>query len=121
MQQVLIALRCYATETFELVIGDLFGVSVFTRFQGLLRNEKNISCHSLRTWLISRESFMMLRTSQVYPHKNHMSKQKKMLWHLLTESRFIPSTSKPFVIAMPLREGTTDGILVGDSGGWIRL
>ena len=29
MQQVLIVLRFYATETFERVIGDLFGVSVF--------------------------------------------------------------------------------------------
>ena len=29
----------------------------FTRFQGLSRNEKNIFCHSLRTWLIARESF----------------------------------------------------------------
>ena len=29
MQQVLIALRFYATETFERAIGDLFGVSVF--------------------------------------------------------------------------------------------
>ena len=29
MQQVLIALRFYATGTFERVIGDLFGVSVF--------------------------------------------------------------------------------------------
>ena len=30
MQQVLIALRFYATETFQRVIGDLFGVSVFS-------------------------------------------------------------------------------------------
>ena len=29
MQQVLIALRFYATETFERAIGDVFGVSVF--------------------------------------------------------------------------------------------
>jgi len=29
MQQVLIALRFYATGTFERVVGDLFGVSVF--------------------------------------------------------------------------------------------
>ena len=29
MQQVLIALRFSATETFERAIGDLFGVSVF--------------------------------------------------------------------------------------------
>ena len=29
MQQVLIALRFYTTETFERAIGDLFGVSVF--------------------------------------------------------------------------------------------
>ena len=29
MQQVLIALRLYATETIQRVIGDLFGVSVF--------------------------------------------------------------------------------------------
>ena len=47
-----------------------FGVSVFAactvihKVQGLLRNDKDISCHSLRTWLIPRDSFMMLRTFQ---------------------------------------------------------
>ncbi|CAH3019472.1 unnamed protein product [Porites evermanni] len=43
---------------------------------------------------------------------------KKMLWHLLTESSFTPSTSKPFnsKIADKLRDGAIDGILVGDSG-----
>ena len=55
MQEVLIALRFYATGTFERVVGDLFGVSVFaacrsfTRFQGQLQNKKDFSCHSLIT------------------------------------------------------------------------
>ena len=43
MQQVLIALRFYATGTFQRVIGDLFGVSVFaacTVIHKLLRNKK---------------------------------------------------------------------------------
>ena len=49
IQQVLIALKFYTTETFEQVFDDdVFGLSVllhaqsFTRFQGLSRNEKNI-------------------------------------------------------------------------------
>ena len=73
MQQVLIALRFYATGTFQRVIGDLFGVSVFAAcrvihkvsIRGLLRIKNGNSCHSLRTWLISRESSMMLGTFQV--------------------------------------------------------
>ena len=68
MQQVLIALRFYATGTFQRVIGDLFGVSVFaacTVIHKLLRNKKDNSCHSQRTWPITRESFMMLRAFQM--------------------------------------------------------
>ena len=55
MQQVLIALRFYATGTFEQVVGDLLvflyllHAQSFTRFQGQLRNKKDISCHSLIT------------------------------------------------------------------------
>ena len=47
MQQVPNALRFYATGTFQRVISDVSGVSVFaarqsfTRFQGLLRNKKD--------------------------------------------------------------------------------
>ena len=52
--------------TLEQVIGNLFGVSVFSactepfiRFQGLSRNEKNIHCHSLRTCInIPRQSIL---------------------------------------------------------------
>ena len=69
--QVLIALRFYATGAFQRVTGDLFGVSVlatctsFTRFQGQLRNKKDSSCQSQQTWLIPRESFIMLHTFHI--------------------------------------------------------
>ena len=86
----------------------LLHVLQFTRFQRLLRNKEHNSCHSQKTWLIQRESFMMLRTFQVWsgpsivPTSGSYVQTKKMLWHLLTESSFTPSTSKPFVRAMPL-------------------
>ena len=70
MQQVLIALRFYATGTFQRVIGDLFGVSVIAACTIIHKVSrafakqklKDNSCHSQRIWLIPRESFMMLRT-----------------------------------------------------------
>lgn len=114
MQQVLIALRFYATGTFQRVIGDLFGVSVFAacrvihKVPGLLRSKNDNSCQSQGTWLMSRGSFMMLDTFQVLsgpsivPTSGSYVQTKKMPWHLLTASNFTPSTSKPFVIAMPL-------------------
>ena len=90
MQQVLIALRFYATGTFQRVIGDLFGVSVFAAcrvihkvsIRGLLRIKNRNSCHSLGTWLISRESSMMLlsrcdRGHRLYPRQDNMSRQRK--------------------------------------------
>ena len=69
MQQVLIALRFYTTETFEQVIdGDLFGLSVFAACTVIHKVSRAITkrkerflrifCHSLRTWLIPRESFI---------------------------------------------------------------
>ena len=72
-------------------------------FQGLLRNEKRtFPVISLRTWLISREKLYDVTHFSRCTHIRIICQTKKMLWHLLTESRFIPSTSKPFVIAMPL-------------------
>ena len=64
MQQVLIAFTFYTTETFEQVIGDLFGVSVFATCtvihkvsRAIAKRKKHVFYHSLRTWLIPRESF----------------------------------------------------------------
>ena len=73
MQQVLIALRFYATGTFQRVIGDLIWCfciccmhSHSQGFKGYCETKKDNSCHSQRTWLIPRESFMMLRTFQMW-------------------------------------------------------
>ena len=68
MQQVLIALRFYATGTFQRVIGDLFGVSVFAacrvihKVSRAIAKQNDNSCQSQGTWLMSRGSFMMLDT-----------------------------------------------------------
>ena len=55
MQHVLIAQRFYAAGTFQRIIGDLLGVSVFAActvilisgFQGKSRNQNDLSCRSL--------------------------------------------------------------------------
>lgn len=60
-QEVLNALRFYTRRTFEQVIGNLFGVSIFVactvihKVSRAILKEKDISCHSLRTWLIQRD------------------------------------------------------------------
>ena len=90
MQQVLIALRLHATGTFQMVIGDLFGVYVFAacrvihKVSRAIAKQNGNSCQSQRTWLISTESFMMLSTFQVWSgpsivptSEDHMSKQRK--------------------------------------------
>ena len=79
-------------------------------FKGSCEKRKGIenSCNSQRTWLLPKERFMMLHTFQVgsgpsiVPTSGFYVQAKKMLWHLLTESSFTPSMSKPFVIAMRL-------------------
>ena len=73
MQQVLIALRFYATGTFQRVIGDLFGVSVFAASRVIHKVSRAIakqkrqflSIPAQGTWLMSRGSVMMLDTFQV--------------------------------------------------------
>ena len=66
MQQVLIALRLYATGTFQRVIGDLFGVSAFAACTAVDKVSRAIEKQrAQKTWLIQRESFMMLCTFQV--------------------------------------------------------
>ena len=64
MQQVLIAFTFYTTGTFGQAIGDLFGVSVFATCtvihkvsRAIAKRKEHVFCHSLRTWLIPRESF----------------------------------------------------------------
>ena len=136
-----------------LVFLYLLPAQSFTRFQGLLRNKRDNSCHyqkTEKTWLIPREIFMMLIAHfpgiigpSIEPISGSFVQTKKTPWHLLTESRFTQSTSKPFAIAMPLfsniiarwhgsvhdsrifensniadklRDGALDDILVGDSG-----
>ena len=82
----------------------------------------------------------------IVPTSGSYVQTNKMPWHLLAENSFTPSTSKPFVIAMPfftnivahwpesthdsrifenskiadkLRDGALDGIFVGDSGALV--
>ena len=68
---VLIALRCYTTGNFQMVIGHLFGVSVFAacrvihKVSRARRSKNDNSCQSQGNWLMSRESFMMLGTWRI--------------------------------------------------------
>ena len=50
MQQVLIALRFYATGTFQRVIGDLFGISAFAACTAIHKVSKAIE--KQRVWLV---------------------------------------------------------------------
>ena len=66
MQQVLISLRFYATGTFQRVNGDLFRVITFAACTAIDKVSKAIAKQRVqKTWLIQRESFMMLCTFQV--------------------------------------------------------
>ena len=78
--------------TFEQVIGDLFSVSVFaacTRFHGLSWHEKNIPCHSLRTWDILRERFVSWGRSKITAVLLTILLFCPFSWHLLLSCEFL--------------------------------
>ena len=114
MQQVLIALRFYATGTFQRVIGDLFGVSAFAACTAIHKVSKATAKQRAQFLLFPENladtkrkfydvaHFPGVRGAIDCTHTGSYIQTKKMIWHLLTESCFTPSTSKPFVIAMPL-------------------
>ena len=95
MQQVLIALRFYATETFERVIGDLFGVSVFlgamlfTRINVKLLIELNflwfldyLADINGKVYDVTQSLSGWLRPSMCL-HKDRMSKQRNFIIYLI--------------------------------------
>ena len=104
IQQVLIALRFYATGTFQRVIGDLFGVSVFAACRVIHKVSRAIAKQKRQFLSIPGNLTDVKRPSgpSIVPTSGSYVQTKKMPWHLLTASNFTPSTSKPFVIAMPL-------------------
>ena len=114
MQQMLIALRFYVTGTFPRVIGDLFGVSTFAACTTIHKVSKAIAKQRAQ-FLSFPENladtkrkfydvghFPVWSGPSIVPTSGSYVQTKKMPWHLLTESSFTASTSKPFVIAMPL-------------------
>ena len=114
MQQMLIALRFYVTGTFPRVIGDLFGVSTFAACTTIHKVSKAIAKQRAQ-FLSFPENladtkrkfydvghFPVWSGPSIVPTSGSYVQRKKMPWHLLTESSFTASTSKPFVIAMPL-------------------
>ena len=114
MQQMLIALRFYVTGTFSRVIGDLFGVSTFAACTTIHKVSKAIAKQRAQ-FLSFPENladtkrkfydvghFPVWSGPSIVPTSGSYVQTKKMPWHLLTESSFTASTSKPFVIAMPL-------------------
>ena len=114
MQQMLIALRFYVTGTFPRVIGELFGVSTFAACTTIHKVSKAIAKQRAQ-FLSFPENladtkrkfydvahFPVWSGPSIVPTSGSYVQTKKMPWHLLTESSFTASTSKPFVIAMPL-------------------
>ena len=89
MQQVLIALRLYATGTFQRVIGDLFGISVFVACPFIHK----VSGVIAKQFLSFPEN--LANTKRKFHDVAHFSgslfQTNIMLWHLLTESSFTPS------------------------------
>ena len=114
----------------------LLHAQLFARFQGLLRNEKNISCHSLRTWPISRAgqfynvahfpgvigAIDCTHIRIIYPNKeNAVAFVNRKKFYSINVHAVCGSTHDSRIfenrkIADKLREGAIDAILVGDSG-----
>ena len=84
MQQVLIALRFYATGTFQRVIGDLFGVCVFAACRVIHKVSRAI-LKQKRQFLSIPGNLADVKTTLsrsyrghcLYPRQRHMSKQRK--------------------------------------------
>ena len=109
-QQVLIALRFYATGT----IGDLFGVSVFVACTVIHKVSRAIAkrkghflsfpdnlTDTKRTFYDAAHFPGVTRAIDCTHIRILHVPAKKVLWHLLIKSSFTPSTYKPFVITMP--------------------
>ena len=114
IQQVLIALRFYETGTFQRVIGNLFGVSVFAACRVIHKVSRAIAKQERQFLSIPGNLADVKRKfcdvghfpgvigPSIVPTSGSYVQTKKMPWYLLTASNFTPSMSKPFVIAMPL-------------------
>ena len=155
MQQVLIALRFYATGTFERVVGDLFGVSVFaactvinkvsraiakqkghflsfpdnltdtkrkfydvTHFPGVIGA---IDCTHIRIICPNKQNTMAFVNRKQFYSVNVQAVCDSDAFITNIVARWPGSTRDSSIfensmIADKLREGTIDGILVGDSG-----
>ena len=129
MQQVLIALRFYATGTFERVIGDLFGVSVFAactvihkvsraitkrngHFLSFPENLADTKKQRNAMAFVNRKQFYSINV-QAFCESDAFITNILARWPGSTYGLCIFENSK---IAEKLREGTIGGILVGDSG-----
>ena len=155
MQQVLIPLRFYATGTFEQVVGDLFGVSVFASCTVILKVSRAIAkqkrhflsfpdnltdtkrkfydvahfggvigaidcahmriiCPNKRNTMafINRKQFYSVKVQAVCDSDAFITNIVARWPGSTHDSRIFENS----MIADKLREGTIDGILVGDSG-----
>ena len=99
----------------ELSRGYLFGVSVFAACAVIHKGSRAIAKQKRQFLSIPGNLAGIKRKFYDVGHfpgvigaidctrvRGSYVQRKRMLWHLLTESNFTPSASKPFVIAMPL-------------------
>ena len=104
MQQVLIALRFHATGTFQRVIGDLFAErTVIHKVSRAIAKQKGQFLSFLENLADTKRKLYDVAHFPIVPTSGSYVQTNKMLWHLLTENSFTPSTSKPFVIAIRLQ------------------
>ena len=97
---------CHRNFNFQRVIGDIFGVSAFAAFAFAAKQRaqflsfpENLADTKRKFYDVGH--FPVWSGPSIVPTSGSYVQTKKMPWHLLTESSFNPSTSKPFVIAMP--------------------
>ena len=150
MQQLLVALRCYATGSFERVIGDTFGVSVFAAYTVLhkvpeqeqfiaisahLQEVKGkfyetagfpgvvgaIDCTHVRVMYPNRADAMAYVNRKQYYSINVQAvcDSEAMILNIVAHwpgSTHDCGVFENSLIAEKFRNGSIDGILVGDSG-----
>ncbi|CAH3158070.1 unnamed protein product, partial [Pocillopora meandrina] len=120
MQQVLIALRFYATGTFQRGIGDLFGVSVFAACRVIHKVSRAIAKQKRQFLSIPGNLADVKRKFYDVGHSPGVIGAIDCT-HVRVISRWPGSTHDSRIfensnIADKLRGGVLDGILLGDSG-----
>ena len=103
MQQVLIALRFYVTGTFQRVIGDFFGVSVFAAKQNRQFLSIPGKLADVKRKFYDVGHFLGVIGAIDCTHVRVICPNKENAMAFVNRNQFyLPSMSKPFVIGMPL-------------------